>query len=75
MSIPGFQADTGGSTFPVPDDISGMECYGLTKRDWFAGLAMIGLIVRGHDADGNAETTVAEEAYAQADNMLIAREP
>ncbi len=44
---------------------------GMTLRDWFAGQALSGLLASGPLACSLAES--AEEAYQNADAMLIVR--
>lgn len=53
------------------DNLAHVECYGhagMTLRDWFAGMALMGLA--SFDAL-NAE--IAHECYSLADAMLLAR--
>ncbi len=51
---------------------------GMTLRDWFAGLAMQGMLSSNHNIPGsteqNIDAIVAAEAYRTADFMLIERE-
>jgi hypothetical protein len=68
------QQEDGGPAFPTaPTD---MKCgtFGMTLRDWFAGMAMSGILGSDLDATTVSET-VATIAYHQADAMLAAREP
>jgi len=70
----------GGPAFPGFPETVGMQymegchpidCSGLTKRQWYAGLAMQGLLVC--DADYAAKTYdrhLVERAFAIADAML-----
>jgi hypothetical protein len=53
-----------------------MKCgtFGMTLRDWFAGMAMSGILGSDLDATTVSET-VATIAYHQADAMLAARKP
>lgn len=51
-----------GAAFPVAH---GDHEPGLTKREWFAGLAMQALIQKGFDCD------LAKEAVGHADQLLI----
>jgi hypothetical protein len=68
----------GGPAFPIVattgDPRDGVYCAnGLSIRDWFAGMALQGLI-RHPDAVGEAEDTIAAWAYAAADSMIQQRE-
>lgn len=69
------QYDDGGPAFPVP---ANQEYSGMTLRDWFAGMAMQGLLAANaqcHDAvtDKNVDAVIAREAYLSADAMLAER--
>jgi hypothetical protein len=55
----------GGPAFPVEFGTAGM-----TLRDWFAGMALSGLIITG---DERHEECVAKDAFAHADAMLTHR--
>lgn len=75
----------GGPAFPVHiqslDDLSGQgrdedmevvsQCQhpGMSLRDWFAGMALQGIL----SANYNVDQTVAREAYASADAMIAER--
>jgi hypothetical protein len=60
----------GGQAFPCYTGSSaGSTIPGLTMRDWFAGLAIVGIIACKAPFD-----EVARLAYAQADAMLAERE-
>ena len=53
--------------------------YGMTLRDWFAGMALQGMLCANAPAmdevtDQNVDAVLAREAYASADAMLKARE-
>ena len=78
--------NTGGPAFPVPmgwdshgNWVHDGQDSGMTLRDWFAGMAMQGLLA-GMLADGayfergTDDVTVAKLAYIQADTMLKERE-
>jgi len=44
---------------------------GLTKREYFAGLAMQGILAYGHDADSNMDPAfTARDAVGFADALL-----
>lgn len=60
---------TGGPAFPQPNN---PEDYvrGMTMRDYFAAQAMLGYMNDCYDMD---QWTRAKEAYAQADEMILAR--
>ncbi len=61
--------DTGGPAFPVT---AGYEVFeiGVTKRDWFAGQALVGMQITG--VHMSAEDT-AKIAYSISDAMLAER--
>jgi hypothetical protein len=68
----------GGPAFPVPDShyANGQVQYGsngMTLRDYFAAMALQGIMVGFHDHSYNAQTC-AVIAYDVADAMLEARE-
>lgn len=54
--------DDGGQAFPTTHD-------GMSLRDWFAGMALQGLIASG--ANGSARD--ASESYTIADRMILER--
>ncbi len=60
----------GGPAFPV-HDLGIHGTYGMSLRDWFAGMAMQAWLSGGARS---AEIVVAESAYRYADAMLAARE-
>jgi hypothetical protein len=74
----------GGSAFPQPNHIVDHETHGrlearawmqdsgMTLRDWFAGMAMQGLISGDLDQRMNPER-VGEFAWEQADQMIKQR--
>jgi len=69
----------GGPAFPLstvdPFDRSVTTCDGMALRDYFAGLAMQGLLAQsGGTARPSDVGLGAEYAYAMADAMLKARE-
>lgn len=60
---------------PMFPHIHGCNVQGISLRDWFAGMAMQGIIANGgtnYNAVGQAED--AELAYNIADAMLAERE-
>ena len=61
--------DISGPAFPV-----GLDCdqYGMTLRDWFAGQALVGLII--NPETGGHVQDFAKCAYNYADAMLKERE-
>lgn len=78
--------DDGGPAFPVMHSIDGNwqkepieKFMGLSLRDWFAGQAMVGVIVGSavvQEETGTASdypSRVAEGAYEIADAMLSTR--
>lgn len=60
---------TGGPAFPTTDN---RYEDGMSLRDWFAGLAMQGLLAADADLERTA-SSIAAMAYEQADMMLEAR--
>ena len=72
----------GGSAFPAPDDYGadGSAIYGpvnltgMSLRDWFAGMAMKGLITDDGYASPHWPSNLVEDAYKTADAMLKARD-
>jgi len=62
----------GGPAFPhpVPRDAWGVEATGMSLRDYFAALALPGVIAAAPNAQRIAWVT---EAYCIADEMLKAR--
>ncbi len=68
--------NNGGPAFPQPDTYFPDKSVaigeeGMTLRDWFAGLALQGLLT--HDDEGLIPEA-ARDAYRYADAMLKARE-
>lgn len=68
-----------GTAFPiVHPDGRGVQCFGLTMRDYFAAKAMQAILPTcdGHSfgpEPGNSNDRLAKCAYAVADAMLAAR--
>jgi hypothetical protein len=67
----------GGSAFPVSRPYYGPGVrveigYGMSLRDWFAGMAMQGYCARP-DLEKECQQGFAIAAYDQADAMLAAR--
>lgn len=54
--------------FPLATNIADHVQLGLTKREWFAGLAMQGLVA--HQPTGFDKYIAAKEAVAYADALL-----
>ena len=65
----------GGPAFPNNDQ-NGCAFAGMTLRDWFAGMALPGVINKGglFDSDEVPRNEIAEYCYRMADAMLAARE-
>lgn len=61
----------GGPAFPVPEYADTEIRRGMSMRDWFAGQALIGLLVKGV-AIGAAheQAEVASWAFELADDMV-----
>lgn len=69
--------DGGGPAFPT--ETADAYYHGLSVRDWFAGMAMQGMLAANAKfdeevTDKNVDYIVAREAYASADAMLAQRE-
>jgi hypothetical protein len=68
--------DTGGPAFPLPGELglglTPKEMRGMTLRDWFAGMAMQGLLSARNPLVTNIGG-IAEAAYEMADAMLAER--
>lgn len=75
--------EDGGPAFPhCFEDISGhpswRQSQGMSRRDWFAGQALAGLIqgyAVAYGSPTNAVDEVVREAFGYADAMLAARSP
>lgn len=59
---------TGGAAFPLRKGFENNE--GMKLRDWFAGMALQGMLARSYITYESA----AEDAYRYADTMLEERE-
>lgn len=67
------EIDTGGSAFPIEGGPNSMllPASGLTKREWFAGMALVALKIDvGHSYQYLSDTV--SEAYVYADAMIRA---
>lgn len=66
--------DDGGPAFPVlqrdPWDKIHVACAGMSLRDWFAGLAILGGMTNGVPVDPQQ---ISRAAYRLADAMIAAR--
>lgn len=62
--------EQGGPAFPVLDSTIGDGRCGMSLRDWFAGMAMQGLLAGGGDY---LRSDIALDSYRTADAMLAAR--
>lgn len=63
-------ADDGGPAFPV--DSAGLRpCAGMSLRDWFAGMAMEGILARNL---GRPLSDSVAIAFAYADAMIAERQ-
>ena len=65
--------DDGGPAFGHGNPCDGGHT-GMCLRDWFAGLAMQGLIASNDDGAGDRIDEVPEYAYQIADAMIVERE-
>ncbi len=64
----------GGPAFPgINADVTNDMHNGMTLRDWFAGMALQGLLA-GDSEQSISNETAAKIAYDQADAMLKERE-
>jgi len=62
-------ANDGGPAFPIDTQNQFPTQSGMSLRDWFAGMALVGLLAKYGNSD-----TAACEAFYQADVMLAERE-
>ncbi len=70
MSVP---TNNGGPAFPVSEEALMRNLTGVTVRDYFAGMAMQGMLACPIQPQSGPEM-YARDAYAIADAMLRARE-
>jgi hypothetical protein len=59
------------TAFPVAIGQTAADMKGLSMRDWFAGMAMNGLL--SSEFADRSEADLAEMAYRQANEMMEAR--
>lgn len=67
--------DNGGPAFSHPeprDPHFSCSVPGLTKREWFAGQALVGIIANPGNIDAEGGAFFAKLAYQQADAMIEA---
>ena len=70
----------GGPAFPLAEEMESgrlvATAYGISMRDWFAGIALQGYLAKHSDVNGRSEylDNAAHIAYRQADAMLKERE-
>ena len=64
--------ETGGFVYPTIDE--GVVDFGITRRDWLAGMAMSGLVASSNSSKDSMHPTtaleVARSAYHIADLMI-----
>lgn len=65
--------DDGGPAFPYWFEKGNTLYQGMTLRDWFAGMALQGLIVNQGDKSWNHQYEFTIQSFLLADAMLIAR--
>ena len=64
----------GGSAFPLATGSCNNHEQGMSLRDWFAGMALQGMMGNGSIVDTfSAHAIIAKESYFLADEMLAAR--
>lgn len=56
--------------FPVEP----FEHYGLTKLEWFAGMALQGLLADGQRIDIDPDCDIAQRAFNMAEAMIVEAE-
>ena len=65
----------GGPAFPIHARLTapdGVAWRGMSLRDWFAGQALVGLVI--NPSTCSPDCPISHRAYELADAMLIARE-
>lgn len=62
----------GGPAFPTQNGCRNDE--GMTLRDWFAGMALQGIINNDNAFANMSDRDIAENCWTAADAMLAARE-
>lgn len=70
------EIDDSGSAFPIVDHISAEDRsvdYGLTKREWFAGKALQGMLASSNGFQ-LIPPDMAKRAYVFADEMIAKAE-
>jgi len=55
-----------------PSDVGGVPVEGLTKREWFAGMALSGLLATEAWGDACNKHMVSEWAVSHADSLMEA---
>ncbi len=67
----------GGPAFPVPaelcQDLTVQEQRGMTLRDWFAGMAMQGMLANDIECGPEQVPIIVASAYILADAMIQER--
>lgn len=63
------EIDSGGPAFPMSYEQKQTGVWGLTKREWFAGMALQSLVKFGGDV---FQDEIAKWAYVYADAMIRA---
>jgi hypothetical protein len=67
--------NNGGAEFPIRQvDYAHPSNFGMTLRDYFAGLAMQGLLAADAERERWNARDYANSAYVQADAMIKARD-
>lgn len=77
-----MSAKDGGPAFPLPCDSNNCphtHCMGMSLRDWFAGMALQGILSANAAmpvgvTKEQVDSIIAREAYCSADAMIKARE-
>ena len=70
--------DTGGPAFPTKNyaaiqPLAEGYSEGMTLRDWFAGMAMQGMVARDTEPSPERVPIIVKSAYIMADAMLKER--